>query len=147
MNNTQVGFLLALLIAAIPLVALAKRVNVSYPIVLVLGGLVLGFIPGLPHIQLDPNIVLLVFLPPLLYWEAITAPSDIMLENAGQIGVLAFGLVIVPTIVVAVVGESVASDGTDFTSAAASATYGTYGSTNLPALFSMATGWSLASRT
>ena len=107
MDNTEVGFLLALLIAAIPLVALAKRVNISYPIVLVLGGLVLGFVPGLPHIQLDPNIVLLLFLPPLLYWEAITAPSDLMLENAGQIGVLAFGLVIVTTVVVAMVAHAI----------------------------------------
>ena len=107
MDNTQVGILLGLLVAAIPLVALAKRVNVSYPIVLVLGGLLLGFIPGLPNVQLDPNIVLLLFLPPLLYWEAITAPTDIMLENAGQIGVLAFGLVIVTTVVVAVVAHMI----------------------------------------
>ena len=107
MDNAQTVILLALLFATIPLVALAKRVNVSYPIVLVIGGLILGFIPGLPHIQLDPNILLLLFLPPLLYWESITAPSDLMLENAGQIGVLAFGLVIITTIVVAVVAHAI----------------------------------------
>ena len=101
MIDSQVGVLIALLFVAVPLVALARRVNVSYPIVLVLGGLLLGFVPGLPNVQLNPDVVLLIFLPPLLYWEAITAPTDVMLENAGQIGVLAFGLVIVTTIAVA----------------------------------------------
>jgi len=46
---------------------LAKRATIAYPIVLVLGGLVLGFVPGLPKVQFDPNLVLLIFLPPLLY--------------------------------------------------------------------------------
>jgi CPA1 family monovalent cation:H+ antiporter len=95
-----------LLLIAMPLVALAKRVDISYPIVLVIGGLVLGFIPALPAIQLDPDLVLLIFLPPLLYWESITAPTDIMLENAGQIGVLAIGLVLATTVAVAVVAHA-----------------------------------------
>jgi CPA1 family monovalent cation:H+ antiporter len=84
--NAVIGLLIALVVTTIPLVALAKRVNISYPIVLVVGGLFLGFIPGLPDVQLDPDVVLLIFLPPLLYWESITAPTDVMLENAGQIG-------------------------------------------------------------
>ncbi len=101
-----IALLVGLLIVTIPIVALAKRVNVSYPIVLVLAGLVLGFVPGLPHIQLNPDLVLLLFLPPLLYWEAITAPTDVMLENAGQIGVLAVGLVIATTGAVAVAAHA-----------------------------------------
>jgi CPA1 family monovalent cation:H+ antiporter len=104
---SQAAILVGLLVVAVPLVALARRVNISYPIVLVLGGLVLGFVPGLPAIQLDPDVVLLIFLPPLLYWESITAPTDIMLENAGQIGVLAFGLVIVTTVAVAIVAHAI----------------------------------------
>ena len=44
-----------------------------YPIPLVIGGLVLGFVPGIPDIQLDPDLVLLVFLPPLLYSAAFFA--------------------------------------------------------------------------
>jgi CPA1 family monovalent cation:H+ antiporter len=107
MTDANLGVLVALLVLAIPLVALAKRVDVSYPIVLVASGLVLGFIPGLPSIQLSPDIVLLVFLPPLLYWEAITAPTDIMLENASQIGLLAIGLVIVTTMAVAVTAHAI----------------------------------------
>jgi Na+/H+ antiporter len=103
----QTGLLIALLAVAIPLVALAQRLNVSYPIALVAGGLVLGFVPGLPKIQLDPNLVLLIFLPPLLYWEAITAPTDIMWENRGQIAALAFGLVVVTTVAVTVLAHAI----------------------------------------
>ena len=110
MPNTDSGILIALLVIAIPLVALAKRVDISYPIVLVVGGLALGFIPGLPRVQLNPDLVLLLFLPPLLYWEAITAPTDIMLENAGQIGVLAIGLVVVTTVAVAAVAHAIIPD-------------------------------------
>lgn len=106
MNVAEIGIVVALLVVAIPLIALAKRFDVSYPIVLVVGGLVLGFIPGLPHVEMNPDLVLLVFLPPLLYWEAITAPTDTMWENAGQIGVLAVGLVIATTIAVAVVAHA-----------------------------------------
>ncbi len=107
MADSVIGILIALLVTTIPLVALAKRVNISYPIVLVVGGLFLGFVPGLPKIQLDPDVVLLIFLPPLLYWESITAPTDVMLENAGQIGLLAIGLVIATTIAVAVVAHAI----------------------------------------
>lgn len=107
MTNSVIGLVIALLMTTIPLVALAKRVNISYPIVLVVAGLFLGFVPGLPKVQLDPNLVLLIFLPPLLYWESITAPTDVMLENAGQIGVLAVGLVIATTVAVAVVAHAI----------------------------------------
>src|SRR3984885_891746 len=99
--------LLAGLLVTIPLVALARRVDVPYPIVLVLGGLVLGFIPGLPAVHLEPNLVLLIFLPPLLYWEAVTAPTDVMLANSVQIGMLAIGLVLATTFAVAAVVHAV----------------------------------------
>lgn len=75
--------------------------------VLVIAGLILGFIPGLPTIRLDPNLVLLIFLPPLLYWEAVTAPTDIMLANAGQIWALALGLVVATTVVIAIVAHTI----------------------------------------
>ena len=107
MSITELGIIIGLLAGAIPLVALARRANVAYPIVLVVAGLALGFVPDLPEVRLDPDLVLLVFLPPLLYWEAITAPTDVMLENAGQIGLLAVGLVIVTTVAVAVVAHAI----------------------------------------
>ncbi len=105
--NSQIGVLIALLMCAIPIVALAKRANVSYPIVLVVGGLALGFVPGLPKVRLDPNVVLLIFLPPLLYWQAIVAPTEVMVQNAGQIGVLAIGLVVATTVAVAFVAHAI----------------------------------------
>jgi Na+/H+ antiporter len=106
-TDSLIGVLIVLVVTTIPLVALAKRVNISYPIVLVVGGLVLGFVPGLPKIELDPDVVLLIFLPPLLYWEAITAPTDAMLENTGQIALLAIGLVLATTVAVAVVAHAI----------------------------------------
>jgi len=66
MVQDEVWLVVGLFTATVPLVALARRVNIPYPVVLVLGGLVLGFIPGLPRIELDPNLVLVIFLPPLL---------------------------------------------------------------------------------
>jgi hypothetical protein len=62
-----------LLVAVAVLAALARLLAVPYPIVLVVGGAVIGFVPGLPHVQLDPDVVLLIFLPPLLYWAAVSA--------------------------------------------------------------------------
>jgi monovalent cation/hydrogen antiporter len=62
-----------LLVAVVGLSALARRLSLPYPIVLVLGGALLGFVPGLPGVRLDPEVVLLVFLPPLLYGSSIFA--------------------------------------------------------------------------
>jgi CPA1 family monovalent cation:H+ antiporter len=106
MAQNEIWLVVGLLTVTIPLVAIARRANVPYPVVLVLGGLVLGFTPGLPRIELDPNLVLIIFLPPLLYWEAITAPTDVMRANAGQIWVLAIGLVVATTVTVAVVAHA-----------------------------------------
>ncbi len=64
----QIAIVLGLLAAVAGAIPLAARLNIAYPIVLVLGGLALGFIPFVPNVTLDPELVLLVFLPPLLYW-------------------------------------------------------------------------------
>ena len=103
----RIDIVVALLFVAIPLVALALRANVAYPIVLVLGGLILGFIPGLPVPQLPPDVVLLVFLPPLLYWEALTAPAGAIRENAGLVRTLVIGLVLLTTAGVAAVAHAI----------------------------------------
>src|SRR4051812_21370827 len=63
----------ALVFAIVVLSALARRLSVPYPIVLVVGGALLGFIPGLPAVRLDPDVVLALFLPPLLYGSSIFA--------------------------------------------------------------------------
>jgi Na+/H+ antiporter len=103
----RIDVVVALLFAVIPLVVLARRVNIAYPIVLVLGGLALGFTPGLPAIHLPPEVVLVVFLPPLLYWEALTAPIGTMRAQAGVVRTLVVGLVIATTIGVAIVAHAI----------------------------------------
>ena len=67
---SSIETLFGLLAAVTALTWLARRVRIEYPIFLVIGGLLLGFIPGLPPVALDPNVVFLVFLPPLLYFES-----------------------------------------------------------------------------
>lgn len=75
MNHVEV-FVTGLLLAVAALGALACRLSVPYPIMLVIGGAAIGFIPGLPEIRLEPELVLALFLPPLLYKSAIYANFD-----------------------------------------------------------------------
>jgi Na+/H+ antiporter len=99
--------LIVVFIAIIVLVAIANRIGVAYPIVLVLGGMAIGFIPHMPTVPLPPELVLVVFLPPLLYWESITAPTSEFRENAFWIFQMAFGLVIVTTVAVAALAHAI----------------------------------------
>jgi CPA1 family monovalent cation:H+ antiporter len=103
----SVAALAVIAVAILVLVALAKRIGVAYPIVLVLGGIVLGYIPGVPRAELRPDLVFLVFLPPLLYWESVTAPTSGFKAGAAWIFQLAFGLVIATTVAVAFVAHKV----------------------------------------
>jgi CPA1 family monovalent cation:H+ antiporter len=95
----------ALFVSAAGLNALANRLGVPYPIPLVLGGLVLGLVPGLPDVQLDPNLVLLVFLPPLLYSSAFFADLQALRADARVIALSAIGLVLATAATVAVIGH------------------------------------------
>ncbi len=99
--------LIVVFISIIALGAIANRINVAYPIVLLLGGMVIGFIPYVPTVELPPDLVLLVFLPPLLYWESVTAPTSEFRSSAVWIFQMAFGLVVLTTIVVAVVAHAI----------------------------------------
>ena len=95
------------LVAIVVLVAFANRIGVAYPIVLVLGGMALGFVPHIPAVPFPPSLVLVVFLPPLLYWESVTSPTSEFRSNALWIFQLAFGLVIVTTVAVACVAHAI----------------------------------------
>lgn len=101
----SVAALAVIAVAILVLVAVAKRIGVAYPILLVLGGIVIGYIPGVPRAEMRPDLVLLVFLPPLLYWESVTAPTSGFLAGAAWIFQLAFGLVIATTVAVAFVAH------------------------------------------
>jgi NhaP-type Na+/H+ or K+/H+ antiporter len=89
-----------LLVAVAGLSALACRLSVPYPIVLVVGGALLGFVPGLPEVNLDPEVVLLVFLP-LLYSEAVFANFGDFRANLRALTLSAVGLVLATMCVVA----------------------------------------------
>src|SRR5919206_1070909 len=93
--------LLALLAAGAALLALAPLVRVPYPILLVLGGLALGFVPGIPRPALNPEIVLVAILPPLLYASAFFTSLRDLRRNVRPLSLLAVGLVLVTTVAVA----------------------------------------------
>jgi CPA1 family monovalent cation:H+ antiporter len=95
--------LFALLAAVAALLSLAPWLRVPYPILLVIGGLVLGFVPGIPHVQLQPQIVLVAFLPPLLYGSGFFTSLRDLRTNARPLALLAIGLVLTTTVTVAVV--------------------------------------------
>jgi monovalent cation/hydrogen antiporter len=98
--------LLVLMVAVGGLSTLAGTVHVPYPIVLVLGGLVLGFVPGMPHAELPPELVLVLFLPPLLYQAAFfSSPRDLR-ADARAISLLAVGLVLATMCAAAVVAHA-----------------------------------------
>ena len=97
----------SIVVAVAGLNLLARRISVPYPIVLVIAGLGLGLIPEAPTIRLQPELVLLVFLPPLLYAAAAFADVRALRAELGAISALAIGLVVVTTLVVAVVGHEV----------------------------------------
>jgi Na+/H+ antiporter len=97
----EIEAILILLAAVAALATLANRIKVPYPILLVLGGLVLGFVPKLPRVELEPDVVFLLFLPPLLYVSAIFTSWRDFRANLRAISLLAVGLVLMTTCVVA----------------------------------------------
>jgi Na+/H+ antiporter len=94
--------LVAILVAVALLLVASDRTTIPYPILLVIGGLGLGFIPGIPDLQLSPDLVLVAVLPALLYGTAFFTSLRDLRENAFAIGVLAFGLVLSTMVIVAI---------------------------------------------
>jgi monovalent cation/hydrogen antiporter len=99
--------LVGLLAAVAVVVRLAGRTNIPEPVLLVVAGLAVALIPGLPEVELDPQLILALFLPPLLYWAALhTDPRDLR-ANLRPIALLAVGLVLATTAAVAWLGHAV----------------------------------------
>jgi CPA1 family monovalent cation:H+ antiporter len=94
--------LTAILAAAIGLLLLAQWLRVPYPILLVVGGLGLAVTPGIPEVELEPDLVLLIMLPPLLYAAAFFTPLRELRRNLRTISLLAVGLVLATMVAVAV---------------------------------------------
>jgi CPA1 family monovalent cation:H+ antiporter len=99
--------LVALLVSVAVLSAAARAINVPYPIVLVVGGAIMGVAPiGLPEVELEPDLVLVIFLPPLLYSGAFFANLRDLRADLRTISLLSIVLVLVTMVVVAVVAHN-----------------------------------------
>ena len=96
-----------LLVATAGLAVLARVVGVPYPVTLVAGGAAIGFLPGVPSVELEPELVLLIFLPPLLYGAAFFTSVRDLRRNAGPIALLSIPLVFVTMLAVALVAHEV----------------------------------------
>ena len=103
----DIEFLIAVLFAAAVLVRFADIVSIPYPIVLVVGGVAIGFVPGLPHIALEPEAVFLIFLPPLLHAAGFAASAQELRTAAAQLVSLTLVLVLVTMCAVAVAAHAV----------------------------------------
>jgi CPA1 family monovalent cation:H+ antiporter len=101
----ELEIILGLLLVVAALAVVAQRLKIPYPILLVIGGLVLGFVPGLPHVELDPELVFVLFLPPILTSAAWYTSWRDFRFNLRPILLLAIGLVLVTTSAVAVVAH------------------------------------------
>jgi monovalent cation/hydrogen antiporter len=100
------AFLVTVLAAIVALALVAKRLRVSYPVVFVLGGLVLALIPGVPTVRLEPDLVFLLFLPALIFGDGWTTDYRSFKRFYQPIFMLAIGLVAFTSLVVAYVAHA-----------------------------------------
>src|SRR3989475_4792511 len=103
----QFEIILALLVAVVLVGIAARRLGVPSRVLLVIGGLVIALLPGLPRVAFEPNLIFVVFIPPLLYRAALTASWRDLRANLRPISLLAVGLVVFTTIVVGVAAHTV----------------------------------------
>lgn len=101
-NYTIVLLIMALMIGAS---GIAEKIKLPVPVLLLLVGIAMGSLPSMPAIELDPEIVMLLFLPPLLYDAAFNISFKDLRTNINTIGTLAFGLVFITTVGIAVVAH------------------------------------------
>jgi monovalent cation/hydrogen antiporter len=98
-------FVISLLFAVMLLVILGQKLRIAYPVFLVIGGLLISLIPGAPHPAISPDLIFLIFLPPLLYEAAWFTSWPNFWKMRLPIGLHGFGLVIVTSAIVAFVSE------------------------------------------
>ena len=104
MHQAEIVAILLMMMAA--LVVIAKKLGSPFPVMLVLGGLAVSFIPGLPEVKLDPNLVFFFFLPALLYPTALFTSWRDFRRNLRSILLLAIGLVLITMVAVAWVAHT-----------------------------------------
>lgn len=100
-----IAVVIALLVVLAVIATLSRRLGVPYPLLMLVTGLLIGFIPGLPHITLTPELVLLIFLPPILFQAAYFTSVRDLVANARPITLLGVGLVVVTVLAVGVVAN------------------------------------------
>src|ERR1700730_13858762 len=104
MQQAETIVLLFALVAS--LFIIARMLDVTYPIFLFVGGLALSFIPHLPEVKLNPNVVFYFFLPPLIYPAALFTSWRDFRRNLRPILLLAIGLVLTTTVTIACVAHA-----------------------------------------
>ncbi|MGH2954741.1 MAG: Na+/H+ antiporter [Solirubrobacterales bacterium] len=105
MHETEL-LILGLCVAIPALSVIARLLDIPYPIVLVLGAIPIGFVPGVPDVELEPDLVLVIFLPPLLYVAAFFADLRALRADARALSLTSIGLVLLTTCAVAVVAHA-----------------------------------------
>lgn len=98
-------FYLSLIVAIVLLIMLANKIKVAYPVLLVVAGLLISFIPGIPMIRIDPELIFIIFLPPLLYEAAWSISWKELWKWRRIIGSFAFVVVFLTAISVAFVAN------------------------------------------
>ncbi|HEX5171210.1 MAG TPA: Na+/H+ antiporter [Cyclobacteriaceae bacterium] len=101
----NIAIVIVILCVVTALAELTDKIRIPYPILLVLAGIAIGLFPGLPHIELEPELVFLVFLPPILYAAAWTTSWPDFKAAKRPITLLAIGCVIFTTCLVAIVAH------------------------------------------
>lgn len=99
----SVQTLIVLIFLAAILVGIAQKIRVPYPVALILGGTAIGFMPGLKAISIDPNLILVIVLPPILYYASFGISFREFKRNWKEIFSLALGLVVLTTLVIGVI--------------------------------------------
>jgi monovalent cation/hydrogen antiporter len=105
MSSGQLLTILCVAVATLLAVAVLRRVGIPAPVVLVVAGLVIGFLPFVPDVSLQPEVVLLGLLPLLVYDAAVTASPTAFFRQARSIGVLAVLLVAATAVAVAAIAH------------------------------------------
>src|SRR5687768_12431938 len=93
------------LLVMVALLVVAQFLRIPYPILLAIGGAAIGLMPGTPEVELEPDLVLLILLPPILYAAAFFTPLRELRRNVKQISLLAVGLVLATMVGVAAVAH------------------------------------------
>src|SRR5215469_8259069 len=103
--TSVVEIFVGMLLVVAALALLARKLHIPYPILFVIGGLLLGFVPGIPRVHLNPELVFVFFLPPLLYPAALFTSWRDLRMNIRPILLLALGLVLATTICIALLAH------------------------------------------